>query len=192
MSLLSDIRKTSERLKRRHAHDKCDAMEIKTICMWGCSQLSWRHLTCVQGFAGALMRRRNSECHFCRSCRARWAASASTLNTTHSSSLRVVFCPSGRSSTSLSLSVSTAPSARNTAEQYNNQRIVLKLQQCIHSGKSDPSMNDLKKKLNSSQWLGGRFRFLRELFEERFRLLNEWFEEKIRLLHEWFEEKFKL
>lgn len=68
-----------------------------------------------QGLAGALMRRRNNECHFCRSCSAKWAASASTRNTTHSSILRVVFCPFGRSSTSLSLSVSTAPSPRNTA-----------------------------------------------------------------------------
>jgi len=40
---------------------------------------------CDHGFVGARMRRRNSECHFCRSCITSAAASASTRNTSQSS-----------------------------------------------------------------------------------------------------------
>jgi hypothetical protein len=88
-------------------------------------------VTWVQGLAGALMRRRNSKCHFCLSWSAKRAASASTRNTTHSSSFRVVFCPSGLSSTSLSLSVSQgSPSQKAvginaTAHVYCEQKSYL-------------------------------------------------------------------
>ena len=40
---------------------------------------------CDHGFVGARMRRRNSECHFCRICITSAAASASTRNTSQSS-----------------------------------------------------------------------------------------------------------